>query len=91
MRQKTKKQLRDEISELRNELFRSIGELPDGELKKRLSSKYPDYYLISYLDKYGNDNFDWLLKTFGGMKPVYTGEFYYFESGKVEDQTKPLQ
>lgn len=89
MRQKTKKQLREEIHELRNELFRSIGQLPNGELKKSLSQKYPDYYVINYIDKYGNENFTPFLDSLGRQPENNTGGFRWFEGVREVIQTKP--
>ena len=82
MRQPTKKQLRDKIHKLQNELFRSIAQLPDGELKKRLTKEYPDYYFISYLDKYGNESWTPLLEQVGCQQFPPPVTFQWFEGGK---------
>lgn len=82
MKQPTKKQLKDRISDLQSELFRAIAGLPDGELKKRLAAKYPDYFFIKMTDKYSNTNFLEIMEEIGKQPPNNTGQFIWYESPK---------
>jgi hypothetical protein len=86
----TKKQLRDRISKLQNELFRSIAQLPDGELKTRLVKEYPDYYFIAYLDKYGDASWVPLIDAIGRQPENTTGNFQWFEKDRgIKSTTEP--
>lgn len=83
MNKPTKKQLRDKISELQNDLYRSIAGLPDGELRKKMASKYPDYYVMAYIDKYGTTNFIDEFYKIASSQPVNEiGNFMWFENAK---------
>lgn len=90
MRQPTKKQLRDRIAKLQSELFRAIGQLPDGELKKRLVKEYPDYFFIALTDKYGDASFLDILSEMGAQPINNTKEFFWFEKERgVTSMTEP--
>jgi len=83
MRKPTKKQLRDKISELQNDLFRSIAGLPDGELKQKMAAKYPDYFFVKMLDKYGSTPFvEEMLEIFSIQPANETGDFFWYEKAK---------
>lgn len=81
MRTQTKQELRNEISELKCELFRSICELPDGQLKTKLSERYPDYCKIKLIDKYATISFLDVRDEINKHPINNTGKFYYFEKG----------
>lgn len=82
MKAPTKKQLKDKISDLQSELFRAIAGLPDGELKKRLAAKYPDYFFITMTDKYSSISFIEIMEEIGKQPPNNTGQFIWYERSK---------
>jgi hypothetical protein len=80
MRQPTKNKLRADISELRTELMRCICQLPEGDLKKRLAAKFPDYYIMPMIDKYGGNSFLEIMEEIGKQPHIPGCKFNWFES-----------
>ncbi len=83
MKQPTKQQLRVSIEDLKRDIYKCIGHIPDGELKKTLQEKYPQWFAAALVEKYGDSGKDLFIEMFGKeAETIIDREFHWFEPNK---------